>query len=647
MIAGFSAIAVVILQTLACFGLGGFILRCFRIGNELEFVFRFTWAFALGFGLLGWCLFYFGYGNKIDSFPICLFLIFAALLNILSWRVITEGWKSSFTYTPSLINKCLIAFVFLLLGLDVVEAIAPPTDADSLAYHFAIPKQFIMAGKLEFIPRAIDGAIPLLIQMTYIPPLLLGGELSMTFWVMLTGWASVLTLFLITRCWLPLSFSLLTIILFMTTPAIQYGSGSGQVEVKIILFVFVALFAIAKAIKQDNLKYAAIAGLAIGFYLGSKYIGLLFALSCGITVLFQRRFLLHASILTFVALIAGYQWYFWNWLNTGDPVFPMLFEVLKDHVDYKFWDQAHADLFKSTALGSEIVIPQSITGVLSYPYIATFKNIPVLQSGRTGLGPFGAVVLPFVIVGLWLMRHKLKQSLLLPVVLVSIFFYLIWFFAGGTQVVRHLIVIYPILLLGSFVVIYNLYGQTRIVSPLLFATLTVILVQASGAALFNSTQLNYLLTDKTRQQYLEQTVRKYSITNLVHSNLNNNDKVLLPSRQILYYLNTPYFFHHIISQSLINGNLPQVWAEDTAQQLTSQNITHIIAFYEPEAFPNLQTHQHLVKNKCAYIQDTILVKQTKSRTLSTYQTDNNAGVALLKLSLDTCQFSYTNQRTDT
>ena len=46
----------------------------------------------------------------------------------------------------------------------------------------------LAAGRLEFVPRAIDGAVPLLIQMTYVPALGLGGEHALTLWTQVSGW---------------------------------------------------------------------------------------------------------------------------------------------------------------------------------------------------------------------------------------------------------------------------------------------------------------------------------------------------------------------------------------------------------------------------------------------------------------------------
>ena len=58
--------------------------------------------------------------------------------------------------------------IALVLGGDLLEGLAPPADADSLAYHFTLPKAILAEGRLVPIYQAMEGTIPLLLQMTYL-----------------------------------------------------------------------------------------------------------------------------------------------------------------------------------------------------------------------------------------------------------------------------------------------------------------------------------------------------------------------------------------------------------------------------------------------------------------------------------------------
>ena len=44
---------------------------------------------------------------------------------------------------PDYLGVILITAFTIILFFDLIEAPLPPSDADTLAYHFALPKQFL------------------------------------------------------------------------------------------------------------------------------------------------------------------------------------------------------------------------------------------------------------------------------------------------------------------------------------------------------------------------------------------------------------------------------------------------------------------------------------------------------------------------
>ena len=179
------------------------------------------------------------------------------------------------------------------------------------------------AGKIEFIERAYDGAVPLMIQLTYVPMLVLGTETSLNLWAMLSSWMTGLALYFVSREYLN-SYSLVVTLLFLSMPAVIFGSGNGQIEVKLAGFVLISCWAVAKGVQAKNLSFLLLGGYLAGFYMGSKYFGLIFVLSVAVVVLLNCRVKWTALFLAACAL-AGFQWYLWNGIHTGDPIFPMFF----------------------------------------------------------------------------------------------------------------------------------------------------------------------------------------------------------------------------------------------------------------------------------------------------------------------------------
>ena len=165
------AVLVLALELACCLGLGAAALHLLRVLPDLRWDERLSWSFAIGFGLLGWVLFFFGAAGLFSGAALLALLIIGAL-----GMVFLRAGPTWQLGRPELPDWVLILAFAVVFTFDLLEGLSPPSDADSLAYHFALPRQFLEAGALVFQPRALDGAIPLLTQMTYVPALGLGGE---------------------------------------------------------------------------------------------------------------------------------------------------------------------------------------------------------------------------------------------------------------------------------------------------------------------------------------------------------------------------------------------------------------------------------------------------------------------------------------
>ena len=230
------------------------------------------------------------------------------------------------------------------------------------------------------MPRALDGAVPLLVQMTYVPALGLGGERALTLWTFVSGWGLAALFYTVCRRHLDITWSLAAVLVLVTTPAVVFGAGSGQVEARLAMFAAVAAIATASALGTGRLRYAALAGLAAGFFMGGKYTGLFFVAATGVVLLARRGWLIRGAVFAGAALVAGGQWYGWNWYNTGDPVFPLLFGWL-DYGDNGYWDADHAALLKQAFLEKSKRLRRPPCGSC---FIRSWRPWPVHRSSNRG-----------------------------------------------------------------------------------------------------------------------------------------------------------------------------------------------------------------------------------------------------------------------
>ena len=183
-----------------CIGMHGLLwLRMLNLPNAPSWAEEWGRAFALGMGTIAWAVFWFGISELFNIYVFHLLLIPGCLILVCLYKRLPIEKLSGIDAKTKIVLICL----FVSLFFDALEAFAPPADADTLAYHFAIPKMFLSSGGIEFIPVAVDGAIPLLTHMTYVIALGLGGELSLTLWTFFTQIALMITFFGIAKRWLP------------------------------------------------------------------------------------------------------------------------------------------------------------------------------------------------------------------------------------------------------------------------------------------------------------------------------------------------------------------------------------------------------------------------------------------------------------
>lgn len=570
-----TALGVVLLQTLCCLGLGAAALRTLKIDADLSTGEHWGLSFATGFGILGWLVFPLGVAGYLSALPLTALLTAGALAAVLLRRPIWRPRASHPGPGIDTIGKILLILLGVVGVFDLMEGIAPPADADSLAYHFTVPKQFLEAGRIEFIFRAIEGAVPFGVQMTYVPALALGGEKALTLWAMVSGWAPGAVLFVFCRRHMGLNWSLAVTLIFLTTPAVVYGGGSGQVETRIALYVMVAAWATARALETGQSRYAVLAGLGCGFFAAAKYTGLLFASVAGVMVLFQRRWLMHGMVFGIALLAAGFQWYAWNGLHTGDPVFPMLFQWL-GRDDPNIWTKAHDLIFKERYFASENQLPQTFLWFLLYPFKATLAYNGLPDAGRVGFGPYGLLLLPFAVFGFWRFRDRIRNSPLMTYALLAFLFYVLWFFFGGSQRIRHLLPVLPLFLICVTVAAHRLTAGGVYRSPLLASVVAVVFLQMAGHGVYALNYAKFLFLDTDRQAFLTRNVEAFQAARWINANLKKTNRVFFVQRPLQYFFEIPFFFDSPLYQSTVELRPGKSDTRTLYRQLRSVGITHML-----------------------------------------------------------------------
>ncbi|MEE8352227.1 MAG: glycosyltransferase family 39 protein [Rhodospirillales bacterium] len=568
------ALGSALLEVLGCLGFGAATLRLLRVDESMTVGEHWALAFATGFGILGWLMFPIGVSGYLSEQAISALLTAGALGVLLLRRPDHSAWR-----LPSDgIGRVLWVLLAIIAGFGVAQGLAPPADADTLSYHFAVPQEFLAAGRIEFVPQALEGAIPFGVQMTYAPALALGGEMALTLWTMISGWAAAALLFVLCQRHLDHNWSLALTLVFLTTPTVIYGSGSGQVELRIALFVMLGAWATVRAVETGQVRYAVLAGLGGGFYAAAKYTGLLFIAALGAVLIFQRRWFHHGVVFGITTVVAGVQWYAWNALHTGDPVFPALFQWL-GREDLITWTKAYDLDFKAFLFRPENPLPQTLTWLFLFPFKATLNAAGLPDAGRVGFGPYGLLVLPFAMLGLWRCRQTFRQSPLVRYAGIAVLFYVLWFFLGGSQRIRHLLPVLPLVLICLSVAAERLIRDGRHQKPLMTVIAATLVLQMAGYSLFATNYLKFLAGGADREAFLTRNLNGYYTVPWINTNLKKTDKIFIIHRHLRYYLDIPSFFGTRM-QAAVDVRPEQSDARILYRQSRQAGITHFLALID-------------------------------------------------------------------
>lgn len=559
-----------VLLVLSCLGFGAGLLRLLGLRDALPPFAHAAMSFALGLGVLGWSVFPLGVAGLLgDGWLWGLVLAGVPGMAWLRW-----GHTPTSRENLDALGWTLLALLASVAVLDLAEGLTPPGDADSLAYHFNAPRLFLEWERIGFILRPLDGSIPYLVQMTYLTALALGGEKAMTLWCALSGWGAGALVYALAREHLDRNGSLMAALVFLTVPAVTYGGGSGQIEVRTALFAMAAAWAAARAVVTGRLSFTVLAGLATGFFIGAKYMGLLFALACGLVLLWQRRWFLHGLVFSLVAVATGAEWYAWNAIHTGDPFFPMFFQWF-GRDDLALWTPAQDEYFRTRFMPLDRPIPRTPWNFLLYPFWVTLASPPAIEGAQAGLGPFGLLVLPFALAEVWRKRRSLRGTLAIYAA-IAFLFYAAWFFSGPSQRVRHLLPILPFLLIGFLVAAHRWTEGRSLRRPLIVALAATLALQMVGAALFGLKSLRHLASGEDRETYLRRTISRYAPVPWINDHLDRNDLLLTGDRQLFYFLRIPYLFSSPNTQAAVHMGGDDEDPGRLHRELRSAGITHIL-----------------------------------------------------------------------
>ncbi len=338
---------------LGAWGIGALILRPLIPGDELSALERFVFACGAGLSLVSLLTLFCGiFGFLSRGFFIgvlgAAFLSACGLAGRSLWKRRSEmTWR--FSGGPGL---CVLALLPFLAAM-VFGAVSPSTDFDVKEYHFEGPKEFFLAGRIEFLPHNVYTSFPFLTEMLTLLGMVLKGDWAdgalvgktvLMAFVLLTG----LAILAAGRRWFGNGAGWLGMLIWLTTPWATRIAIIAYAEGGLTFFLFAAFFATSLAIEQmargrPQPGLFLLAGFLAGSAMACKYTGLVsvvlplaVAVAIGVWRCARKGSasgsavklgLRTVGVFGLGAAIAIGPWLLKNLIETGNPVYPLAWSI--------------------------------------------------------------------------------------------------------------------------------------------------------------------------------------------------------------------------------------------------------------------------------------------------------------------------------
>jgi hypothetical protein len=364
-------------------GLGNLALRGLRLQTAFDLPSRLVFAFGLGLSGLSLLTLGVGLAGWLHRS-----LLFGAILILIAWESACRFRRPSSPRRPSGIRwwqrrweglpiLCLAAVTPFLLAM-LLGAMLPSTDFDVKEYHLEGPKEYFLQGQVTFLPHNVYTSFPFLTEMLSLLGMVLKDDWYMGALVgkaVLMSFAplTALALFAAGRRSFNASVGWLCVLLYLSTPWVYRISIIAYAEGGLTFYLFATLLAVmwtvtaSEAPPGTRRSMVLLCGLLAGSAVACKYPGVLSvaiplggflllavwreatagtdsteAVSAGVGL---RRVAVTAGLFTLGTLITFGPWMAKNIAETGNPVYPLLYNVFGgadwDAASHRKWQEGH------------------------------------------------------------------------------------------------------------------------------------------------------------------------------------------------------------------------------------------------------------------------------------------------------------------
>jgi hypothetical protein len=343
-----------------------------------------------------------------------------------------------------------LALPFTLMIL--LAAMLPPLDFDVREYHLQAPKEFFLQGRIGFLPHNVYANMALGTEMLSLLAMVITGDwwlgalAGKTVIAMFTPLTAIAILLAGRRLFSPVA-GVAAALVYISVPWVDIIASAGLVDGASACYLFLAVYALllrdgdgvaVQLPPQQAVRFThptgclALAGYLAGAAVAAKYPAVLFVLlPLAAWVVFAikprpvvapsgatagRRFMTaarHVAVFLLAAAVSCGLWFGKNWVQAGNPTYPLLYEVFDGKTwnvqKEQQWNRVHRPHdFSAEALGKDLGRVALSSEWLS-PLIVPLAVLAFVgRRKRTLLWGLLAYI-AFVIAAWWLLTHRIDR----------------------------------------------------------------------------------------------------------------------------------------------------------------------------------------------------------------------------------------------
>ncbi len=483
-------------------------------------------------------------------------------------------------YEISFYDKLLCIALFFLIFFNFIEALSPPLVIDDLKYHFAIPKRYMIAGEIDFVPDFSWSNLPWTMEMIW--TLAIGLDSGILAQLVNFSIGLICLLWILKFCTvlnLNFNYTLISITLWYSISTVSNISSSGLVELGATMFFASAMYLIFELKSYDNLRMIFLIGILLGLFTTTKIPNAIFLLFFSIyfcLLIFTYESSIKDKITRiftfgFACLLGPIVWFIKSIYFTGNPVYPFL-------INYLGGVESNTQLLGGAVPGFWNFSNYHKFNFPEFPLCYLYQLYLMIadpQLLRGHISPLFVSLLPFVILD----YAKTRKGQLVNIYVVLGLFYIYWVsFYPNIRVGLPLLLIISVFISNS---IKNLNFAYALPKKLIEICLLIFMVPAIYSSSVNyKHQFSFLSGKSKKNEYLQKVgslpkfnFRSYPAFSFMNNNIKDDALILLWSNDG-YYLNKNYLYalefitRMSKSKKLLSKN-------SVIDELKSYGITHV------------------------------------------------------------------------